>query len=133
MQKNENLQDACYIYSLIYNPDALDELPRSKFIAAMTAEGVPGVGSGYPNDPLYAQPMLHEVFKSDIYKKFYTADELDFEKYKQRNHCPALIQTFESAIWIWDPALLLGSQADMDSIVNAVDKIHNNAAKIKGT
>jgi dTDP-4-amino-4,6-dideoxygalactose transaminase len=119
-----------YIYAMVYNQDKLDGLPREKFIKALNAEGIP-VGSGYPNDPLYGQPMLHEVFKSDIYKKFYTADELDFEKYKQKNHCPALIKTYNSALWIWNGGLMLGSKSDMDDIINAVDKIHTNVAKLK--
>jgi hypothetical protein len=106
-------------------------MPRGRFIEAVSAEGIGGVGPGYPKDPIYAQPFLHEVFKSDIYKKFYSADELDFEQYKQRNHCPALIKTFDSAIWIWHGGLMLGSKSDMDDIINAVDKIHNNVAKIK--
>ena len=118
-----------YIYSMVYNQDALDGLPRERFVAALNAEGIP-IGTGYPNDPIYAQPMLHEVFKSDIYKKFYTEDELDFEKYKQKNHCPSLIKTFESALWIWQGGLMLGSKSDMDDIINAVDKIHNNVAKL---
>ena len=124
-------QASYYIYSLIYNQDALDGLPRSRFIEALNAEGISGAGPGYPNDPLYTQPMLREVFKSDIYKKFYTADELNFEKYKQKNHCPELIKTFDRAIWIWNSTLTLGSKSDMDDVVNAVDKIHNNVAKIK--
>jgi len=115
---------------MIYNSDGLEGLPRERFIEALSAEGVPA-GGGYPNDPIYTQPFLHEVFKSDIYKKFYAADELDFDKYKQRNHCPALMKTFNTAIWIWNPALMLGTRTDMDDIVNAVDKIHNNVAKIK--
>jgi len=119
-----------YIYSMIYNPEGLDGMPRERFIKALNAEGVPA-GTGYPKDPIYAQPMLYEVFKSDIYQKFYSADELDFEKYKQRNHCPALMKTFDSALWMWQGGLMLGSKADMDDIVNAVDKIHNNVAKIK--
>jgi len=124
-------QASYYIYAMVYNPEGLGGLPRSRFMEALSAEGV-SVSSGYPNDPIYAQPFLHEVFKSDIYRKFYTADELDFEKYKERNHCPALIRTFESAIWFWNTGALLGSKADMDDIVNAVDKIHHNAAKIRG-
>ncbi len=122
---------ACYyIYAMVYNRDYFGGLPRERFIEALKAEGVP-VGTGYPNDPLYAQPMLREVFGSDIYRKCYTADELDFEKYKRENHCPALIKTYDSALWIWHGGLMLGSKSDMDDIVNAVDKIHNHAAKLK--
>ncbi len=75
--------------------------------------------------------MMREVFKSEIYQKVYTADELDFEKYKQKNHCPSLIKTYGSALWIWNGGLMLGTKSDMDDIINAVDKIHNNVAKLK--
>ena len=119
-----------YIYAMVYNQDKFNGLPRKRFIEAINAEGIP-MGTGYPNDPLYGQPMMREVFKSKIYQKFYTANELDFEKYKQRNHCPSLIKTYDSALWIWHGGLMLGSKSDMDDIVNAVDKIHNNVAKLK--
>ncbi len=119
-----------YIYGMVYNQDKMDGLPRKRFIEAMNAEGIP-VGTGYPNDPLYTQPMLREVFNSEIYKKCYTSKELDFEQYKQRNHCPSLIKTYDSALWIWNGGLMIGSKADMDDVINAVDKIHNNIAKLK--
>ncbi len=124
-------QASYYIYSMVYNQEGLDGLPRARFLEAMNAEGLPAY-SGYPNDPIYTQPFINDVFQSDIYKKFYTADELDFENYKRRNHCPSLIQTFNSAIWIGAQGIMLGTKSDMDDIVNAVDKIHNNVAKIKG-
>ncbi len=124
-------QASYYIYSMIYNPEGLDGLSRARFLEALNAEGVPAY-TGYPHDPLYTQPFLHETFQSDIYKKFYSKDELDFENYKAQNHCPNLIRTFDSAIWIGAQGLMLGSKSDMDDIVNAVDKIHNNIGKIKG-
>jgi len=119
-----------YMYSMIYNSEALGGLPRTRFLEALNAEGIPA-SSGYPNDPIYAQPLMNDVFKSEIYQKFYTKDELDFEKYKQKNHCPMLIRTFNSAIWMSASGMMLGSKADMDDIVNAIDKIHNNVAKLR--
>ena len=123
-------QASYYIYSMVYNPEGLDGLSRGRFLEALNAEGVPAY-TGYPNDPIYTQPFLNDVFQSEIYQKFYTKDELDFEQYKERNHCPALIKTFNSAIWIGAQGIMLGTKTDMDDIVNAVDKIHNNVAKIK--
>ncbi len=32
---------------------------------------------------------------------------------------------------MWNGGLMLGSKSDMDDIINAVDKIHNNVAKLK--
>ncbi|MDD2475512.1 MAG: DegT/DnrJ/EryC1/StrS family aminotransferase [Dysgonamonadaceae bacterium] len=119
-----------YIYAMVYNQDKLDGLPRQRFIDAIRAEGVP-MATGYPNDPLYAQPMISEVFKSDFYKNSYTAGELDFEKYKEDNHCPELIKTYNSSLWMWQGGLMLGSKSDMDDIINAFDKVHNNVAKLK--
>ena len=124
-------QASYYVYAMVYNPEALDGLSRKRFLEAISAEGVP-FGGGYPDDAIYTQPFLHEVFKTDIYKKFYSADDLDFDKYQQRNQCPSLIKTFNSAIWMFGQGLMLGSKSDMDDIVNAVDKIHNNVKKIKG-
>lgn len=119
-----------YIYAMVYNQDKLDGLPRERFINAIKAEGIP-MATGYPNDPLYTQPMIKEVFKSDIYKNSYTADELDFEKYKEENHCPSLIKTYNSSLWMWQGGFLLGSKSDMDDVVNAFDKVHNNIAKLR--
>lgn len=119
-----------YIYAMVYNRDKMGGVPRERFIEALNAEGIP-FGTGYPNDPLYGQPMMREVLNSDIYKKFYSSKELDFERYKQRNHCPSLIKTYNSSLWIWNAGLMLGSQSDLDDVVNAVDKIHQNIEQLK--
>lgn len=119
-----------YIYAMVYNQDKMKGLPRADFIKAINAEGIP-MGTGYPNDPLYSQPMLKEVFDSEFYRKFYTADELDFENYKQKSHCPKLINTYDSSLWIWHGGLMLGSKSDMDDIINAVDKVHSNIDKLR--
>jgi dTDP-4-amino-4,6-dideoxygalactose transaminase len=119
-----------YIYAMVYNEDKMDGVSREKFIKALNAEGIP-MGPGYPNDPLYGQPMINEVFKSDIYQKFYSAEELDLEAYKSRNHCPELIKTYNSSLWMWNGGVMIGTKSDMDDIINAVDKIHNNIAKLK--
>ena len=119
-----------YIYGMVYNEDKMKGVPRKRFIEALNAEGIP-VGTGYPDDPLYGQPMLKEVFESDIYKKCYSSNELNFEEYKRKNHCPALIKTYNSSLWIWNGGLMLGTKSDMDDVINAVDKVHNNIAKLK--
>ncbi len=119
-----------YIYAMVYNEDKMEGVSREQFIKALNAEGIP-MGTGYPNDPLYGQPMINEVFKSDIYRKFYSAEELDFEAYKRKNHCPELIKTYNSSLWLWHGGVMLGTRSDMDDIINAVDKIHNNISKLK--
>mgnify|MGYP006967049766 CR=1 FL=1 len=71
------------------------------------------------------------MFKTEVYRKFYTNRELDWEAYKARNHCPGLMQTFDTSVWLNTPGMLLGTQADMDDVLRAVEKIHKNSAKLK--
>ena len=118
-----------YMCPFIYDPQAFRGLSRDKFIKALSAEGV-SVTGGYPNDPLYTQGLLRETFASPIYRKLYPAAELDFAQYKERNHCPKLIDTFQSSVWLNSTGMFLGSKQDMQDIVDAVAKIHRHAASI---
>jgi dTDP-4-amino-4,6-dideoxygalactose transaminase len=118
-----------YMCPFIYDARAFQGLPRDKFVKALAAEGVSATG-GYPNDPLYTQGLLRETFASEVYRKLYSAEELDFEKYKERNHCPKLIETFQSSVWLSSTNMFLGSKTDMADIVDAIWKIQRHAEKI---
>lgn len=119
-----------YMYPFIYNEAEFNGLPRAEFVKALAAEGVPA-SPGYPKYPIYTQEFLHEAFQSEIYKKAYTSAELDWEAYKEKNHCPGLMQTFDTSVWLSTTGMLLGSKAEMDDVVRAVEKIHKNSAKLK--
>jgi dTDP-4-amino-4,6-dideoxygalactose transaminase len=119
-----------YMYPFIYNEAEFNGLSRAGFVKALAAEGVPA-SPGYPKYPIYTQEFIHEMFKTEIYKKFYTSRELDWEAYKARNHCPGLMQTFDTSVWLNTTGMLLGTQADMDDVVRAVEKVHKNSAKLK--
>ncbi len=119
-----------YMYPFIYDEAQFKGLPRAAFLKALSAEGVPA-GSGYPNCPIYTQEFIHQMFQSEVYKKFYSSTELNFDAYKEKNHCPNLIKTFHTSVWLSSQGILLGSKADMDDIVRAVEKIQKNADKLK--
>lgn len=119
-----------YMCPFIYDAQAFKGLPRDKFVKALGAEGV-SVTGGYPNDPLYTQGVMRETLASRAYRKLYPAAELDFGKYKERNHCPKLIETFQTSVWLNSTGMFLGSKQDMADIVDAVAKIQRNAEKIK--
>lgn len=118
-----------YMCPFIYDARAFKGLPRDKFVKALAAEGV-SVTPGYPNDPLYTQGLLRETLSSTVYRKLYPSAELDFEKYKERNHCPKLIETFQTSVWLSSTNMFLGSKQDMADIVDAVWKIHRHAEKL---
>lgn len=119
-----------YMYPFIYNAAEFNGLSRADFVKALSAEGVPA-SPGYPKYPIYTQEFIHEMFKTEVYKKFYTSQELDWEAYKARNHCPGLMKTFDTSVWLSSTGMLLGSKADMDDVVRAVEKIHKNSARLR--
>lgn len=121
-----------YMCPFIYDPEPFKGLPRDKFVKALAAEGVQ-VTAGYPNDPLYTQGLMRETLASRSYKKLYSASELDFEKYKERNHCPKLIETFKSSVWLSSTGMFLGTRRDMEDIVAAITKIHSHADRLRGS
>lgn len=108
----------CHAYHLFvfrYDAGAFGGLPRAEFIRALNAEGVP-CSAGYT--PLYHQgafrvdPATHPVAAARHY-----AD----------SHCPVAERVCaEEAIWLFQ-SMLLGSAADMDDIVAAVEKIQRAA------
>ena len=119
-----------YMCPFVYDAREFKGLSRDAFVRALSAEGVRCSG-GYPNDPLYTQGVIRESFASEVYQKLYSKNELDFDAYKERNHCPKLIETFRKSVWLDSTSMLLGTRQDMADIVNAVWKIYENAEKIR--
>jgi dTDP-4-amino-4,6-dideoxygalactose transaminase len=119
-----------YIYPFIYDETQFKGLSRAAFLKALSAEGVPA-GTGYPNNPIYTQEFIGQMFQTEVYKKFYSSADLDFDAYKEKNHCPNLIKTFQTSIWLSSQGILLGSQSDMNDVVRAVEKVQQNAEQLK--
>lgn len=119
-----------YMFPFIYNEAEFNGLPRDKFVKALAAEGIPA-SPGYPKCPLYTQEFLRQTFQSELYKKCYPSQELDWEAYKAKNECPGLMKTFDTSVWLSSTGMLLGTKPDMDDVARAVEKIHQNSARLK--
>lgn len=118
-----------HLFSFRYKKDFFQGLSRNAFMQALRAEGVPCSG-GYT--PLNKQEFLKEAFESKNYKRMYHKDMLDYKKYMEQNQCPENDLLCTEAVW-FTQNLLLGSKQDMDSIANAIAKIHANAGEVKKT
>jgi len=119
---------AFHLFLFRYKTEAFKGLPRAAFLKALSAEGVP-CSSGYPT--LNDKPYLNNAFQSKNFKKMYSADMLNFDKYLERNRCPQNdVICNEEGIWFTQD-MLLGPKSDMDYIVSAIAKIHKNADSIK--
>lgn len=104
-------------------------LTRDHFVKALQAEGIPA-STGYT--PLNTQPFIHETFETTNYKKGYSKKDLDYNAYLERNACPANEQLCKEAGW-FTQNMLLNSKEDLDTIYDAIEKVHANAENIQKT
>jgi len=118
---------SAWMFPFRYKKEAFNGLSREAFMKALRAEGIPCL-AGYvtQND----KPYLKNTFESKNYRRMYSKKELDFDKYLERNQCPENDLLCQESVWFLQN-MLLGSQADMDDIVTAIEKIYNNSASIK--
>jgi dTDP-4-amino-4,6-dideoxygalactose transaminase len=114
-------RNAYHLYMFQYDKGAFAGASRAQFLKAMHAEGIP-CSSGY--SPLNKEPFLKEVLGSRAYKQIYGEERL--AAWWANNNCPENDRLCEEAVWLTQ-TMLLGSRGDMDDIVRAVRKIHDNA------
>lgn len=119
-------QAAYHLYPFRYNKEKFNGIPRSKFLEALKAEGIPA-GGGY--EPLNKMKYLEDAFNSKNFRQFYPEEKLDINAYYAQNECPDNDILCEEAVW-FDQNMLLGNKEDMDDIANAIWKIYENRDNI---
>ena len=122
---NDGVTRAAYhLYSFRYLQEQFGGVPRSKFLQALSAEGVSCSG-GY--SPLNKQDFLEHTFQSKNFKKMYSPKQI--ERARQMSECPENDRLCSEAVWFFQ-SLLLGSRKDMDDIASAIEKIYENRDKL---
>ena len=117
-------RNAYHLYMFRYQPQAFAGLPRTRFLEALRAEGVP-CGAGY--SPMNREKYVAATLASKAYQRIYPKEVL--AGWEERNRCPANDRLCEEAVWLTQ-TMLLGPRQDMDDIVAAVRKIHASAAEL---
>lgn len=110
-----------YLYSFTYDKKHFNNADRALFLKALGAEGIPAGG--------YIKGMQHDlwtdhILQLDTYKKNYSKQQLQF--FKDSLQLPNCDKVSDTVIVISGGAILLGSKADMDDIINALEKIYTN-------
>jgi dTDP-4-amino-4,6-dideoxygalactose transaminase len=117
-----------HLFPFRYNKEEFNGLSREGFLTALRAEGVP-CSSGY--NPLNKMPYLENAFETKNYKKMYSSEELNYERFMDRNQCPENDRLCtEEAVW-FSQSMLLGKQSDMNDIFNGIEKVYKNSKEIK--
>jgi dTDP-4-amino-4,6-dideoxygalactose transaminase len=120
---------AYHLFFIRYHPEAFGGATKSRFIAALQAEGIDGVLGGY-SLPVYRQPVL-------LAKNFGLATPPLFHGVHPQPPdyhavvCPVTERACTSeAIWLRQN-LLLGERRDMDDIVMAMSKIQQHSDELR--
>lgn len=111
---------AYHLYPFRYKKEQFNDLPRSRFLAALEAEGIPCSG-GY--GPQYRDGLIEAALNSKNFKRGFSKERLN--RYRQELHYPDNDQLCEEAVW-FTQNLLLGTRSDIDDIADAILKIHEN-------
>lgn len=116
-----------YLYAMSYHKEHFNNADRALFLKAIGAEGV-SMG-GYIKG-LHTEPWVDHILGLKEYKTMYSADRLA----QYRNdaaHLPNCDRVGEEMVVIGGSAQLLGTKADMDDIINAIMKVHENRNSLK--
>lgn len=116
-----------YLYPMSYHKEHFGGASRDKFLQAVAAEGVglsPYIGNG-----LHKEPWIDHILGQRVYQEMFPKDHL--EKYRENVPCPKCDQVCEEMVMLWASGPLLGTQEDMDDVVNAIFKVYENRDKLK--
>jgi perosamine synthetase len=111
-----------YLYMTTYMKEHFNNTPRDKFLKALEAEGVSL--STYLPKGLHKEPWPDHILSLREYQIMYSPARL--KSYREELNCPNCDRVIDDIAMIWASGPLLGSRADMDDIINAVMKLHDN-------
>lgn len=115
---------ASHLYIFRYKKSFFADKPKSMFIKAMKAEGIPA-SAGY-SIPLYDQPVFKNLMFGPRGKR------VEWPITYNNVHCPETENAcFVEAIW-FTQNVLLGTEEDMQDIVDAIVKIKEYAEGLEG-
>lgn len=111
-----------YHYVVRYDADAMGGLPISQFTRALRAEGIPC--SSNPNaDIMSRHHSLDRSLRSRHFRKSCTHAQL--QRCEASRACPRALHQVRNQIG-FSQSLLLGSQSDMDTLLEAVQRIRRH-------
>lgn len=117
-------RSAYHLYMFRYDPAAFAGLDRAKFLAALSAEGVP-CSSGY--GPLPREAYVLGLARNPHYQRIY--GEARMKEWAESQVCPQNDLLCQEAVW-FTQNMLLGPRGDMDQIAEAIRKIQKHAAEL---
>ena len=116
-----------YIYATTYRKEYFNGADRSKFLKALSAEGVNL--SPYIRQGLHKEPWIEHILSSKVYQKMFPKKRL--QRYRDQIKCPNCDKVCQEMAMIWASGPLLGTKEDMDDIADAILKVYENRDKLQ--
>ena len=118
-------RSAYHLYMFRYDPARFAGLSRAKFLAALSAEGVPASsGYGVMNKDTYVSGLA----KNKHFLKLYGEQRL--KDWLERNQdCPQNEKLCAEGVW-YSQTMLLAERTKMDQIAEAIRKIQQHATEL---
>jgi perosamine synthetase len=123
---NGGTKSAFHFYPFRYQKEEFSNVPKDKFMRALSAEGIP-CSNGY--GPQYRDGLIDEMMNSKGFKRLFSESRL--KQWKESIDLPGNEKLCSEAV-IFYQNILLGSRTDMDDIVKAIVKIHANSKDLAG-
>jgi dTDP-4-amino-4,6-dideoxygalactose transaminase len=114
-----------HTFGFRYKADEFDGLSRAQFLEAVGAEGIPinGILGTIDRLPMNREGTIEGTLATKTFKALYSEKRL--QDYRERLSCPEAEQLVKE-IAGFPQHLLLGTQADMDDVVDAIQKVYDN-------
>ncbi|NHE58345.1 DegT/DnrJ/EryC1/StrS family aminotransferase [Cyclobacterium plantarum] len=117
-------QSAYHLYMFRFDKNAFAEMPKSRFLEALSAEGVPCSGGyGRMNKENYVQDLAKNRHYLNLYGKS------TMQEWLENSNCPQNDLLCEQAVW-FGQSMLLGTKKDMEQIAEAILKIRAHAGDL---
>lgn len=113
-----------HLYMFEYDPEQFAGMPKSRFMEAVRAEGVP-ISGGY--GALNKSPLIEQFLTSRGFGRIYSAQRL--KEYREQNQCPANDALINTICWLPQTALL-GTSEQMQAIADAIARVQKHAGAI---
>ena len=118
-------RSAYHLYMFRYDKTSFAGLERSKFLAALNAEGVPCSGGyGVMNKDAYVSGLG----KNKHYLKIYGEQRMK-EWLEQNQNCPQNEKLCQQGVW-FTQTMLLGPRTQMEQIAEAIRRIQKHASEL---
>ena len=115
-----------YLYPMSFHKEHWNGVTRNAFLKAVAAEGISL--SPYIANGLHREPWVEHILNLNVYKKMYSAARL--KQYREQFKYPMADRVCEEMVMLWASGPLLGTQADMDDVINAIMKVYDNRDKL---